>query len=905
MPIPGVYQKVAEGQQAKRSTGTVENPKKFKGQDFNTIRDTCLNRRQLFEDDAFPASLYSIGQHLLSQDKLLSIKWKRPTEIHQDPRFLVDGVSIFDIMQGEIGDCWVLSAVGALTLHRKFLENVIPKDQEFTHKYAGIFHFRFWQYGEWVDVVVDDRLPILNGKYLSVQPRSSNEFWPSLLEKAYAKLRGSYQNLHWGFISEALVDFTGGVQMDFNLSNPPPDLRDIVLAAARSGSLMGCTTPGDLHTGNMELQNGLVKGHAYTVTNGVQIEYKNGTEDIVQLWNPWGQGEWNGRWSDRATQWDRVRPELKKKLNVQRNDGEFWMSCTDFLQNFSQVNICDHIPGYLDFSDPQHVWECASYYNQWVRGSTAGGCNTAEDMWKNPQYVITVSERQAVERGYNVTVAMMQNLGNERKYNPRWLPIGFAFCRVIPKEAQNGNTGPRPLSLIQSCCAKDHSKQTQGTKNGSQLKFSRQQATDVIDSGLERAREVTRSFIAPPGTYVILPYTENKGQESEFLLRIFTRTAQVAAEFHETQTGLKVDNPSVNSHNSSVSYQSTKSTPRDSEQNLYNNRTTLEYQNSNGAPTHSERNLYNNSTSLEYQNSKAAPRHNEQNLYNGTFLEYQKTKSASRHSELNLNGKSTSLESQKSRTTRNSEQNVNNTRASLEYQNTKATPAYSEQNLYSNSAPLEYQNTKTAPRQSEQNLYNSSAPLDDFGSRLSVDPSTPKAVLKKYQDGSYEDLFGRFVNQGSEMYPEQLQMLLNEVVIADQTLIADRSTFSLDSCRGILMLMDLNANGRLNLQEFGRLWKRLNMCKAIFRSIDVNQTGYIDRYGLSQAIEEVGFVISNAIMDVMILRYANYSRKLTFADFVCCMIRLETVTKVFQNLTKDGRGIYLSSEEWMQIIMSS
>ncbi|XP_068088889.1 calpain-13-like isoform X11 [Hyperolius riggenbachi] len=815
MPIPGVYQKVAEGQQAKRSTGTVENPKKFKGQDFNTIRDTCLNRRQLFEDDAFPASLYSIGQHLLSQDKLLSIKWKRPTEIHQDPRFLVDGVSIFDIMQGEIGDCWVLSAVGALTLHRKFLENVIPKDQEFTHKYAGIFHFRFWQYGEWVDVVVDDRLPILNGKYLSVQPRSSNEFWPSLLEKAYAKLRGSYQNLHWGFISEALVDFTGGVQMDFNLSNPPPDLRDIVLAAARSGSLMGCTTPGDLHTGNMELQNGLVKGHAYTVTNGVQIEYKNGTEDIVQLWNPWGQGEWNGRWSDRATQWDRVRPELKKKLNVQRNDGEFWMSCTDFLQNFSQVNICDHIPGYLDFSDPQHVWECASYYNQWVRGSTAGGCNTAEDMWKNPQYVITVSERQAVERGYNVTVAMMQNLGNERKYNPRWLPIGFAFCRVIPKEAQNGNTGPRPLSLIQSCCAKDHSKQTQGTKNGSQLKFSRQQATDVIDSGLERAREVTRSFIAPPGTYVILPYTENKGQESEFLLRIFTRTAQVAAEFHETQTGLKVDNPSVNSHNSSVSYQSTKSTPRDSEQNLYNNRTTLEYQ------------------------------------------------------------------------------------------NTKATPAYSEQNLYSNSAPLEYQNTKTAPRQSEQNLYNSSAPLDDFGSRLSVDPSTPKAVLKKYQDGSYEDLFGRFVNQGSEMYPEQLQMLLNEVVIADQTLIADRSTFSLDSCRGILMLMDLNANGRLNLQEFGRLWKRLNMCKAIFRSIDVNQTGYIDRYGLSQAIEEVGFVISNAIMDVMILRYANYSRKLTFADFVCCMIRLETVTKVFQNLTKDGRGIYLSSEEWMQIIMSS
>nr|DBA27337.1 TPA: hypothetical protein GDO54_011497 [Pyxicephalus adspersus] len=498
MPIPGVYQKVAEGQQSQRKTGTVENPKKYKGQDFNNLRELCLNRRQLFEDDVFPASLYSIGEDLLSQDKLLSIKWKRPTEINKDPRFLVDGASIFDIMQGEIGDCWVLSAVGALTLHRRFLENVVPKDQEFTHKYAGIFHFRFWQYGEWVDVVVDDRLPFLNGRYLSVQPRSNNEFWPSLLEKAYAKLRGSYQNLHWGFISEALVDFTGGVQLDFNLSKPPPDLRDIVLAAARSGSLMGCTTPGEFHTGNMELQNGLVQGHAYTVTDGLQIEYNNKIEDIVRVWNPWGQGEWNGRWSDRSPQWDRVQPEIRRRLNVQRNDGEFWMSCPDFMQNFSQLNICNHMPTYLDFEDPQHVWECTPYYNQWVRGSTAGGCNTTEDVWKNPQYVITIPETQ--RRGYNVTVALMQSLINERKYNPRWLPIGFAFCKVY-------------LS---------------GTKNGVQQKFSRQQATDIKTTNLERAREVTKSFVAPPGTYVILPFTQNKGQESEFLLRIFIKTSQIA-----------------------------------------------------------------------------------------------------------------------------------------------------------------------------------------------------------------------------------------------------------------------------------------------------------------------------------------------------------------------------------------
>ncbi|XP_007936999.1 calpain-13 [Orycteropus afer afer] len=656
---------------------------KFKDQDFKYLRDHCLRKGQLFEDETFPAVASSIGLQLLQGKGLPSPEWKRPwmDSSRGPPYFIRESASRFDIQQGQAGDCWVLAALGSLTQSPHCLRKILPMKQSFSHQYAGIFHFRFWQCGQWVDVVVDDRLPVLYQEYLFVHPRrDNNEFWPCLLEKAYAKLHGSYFHLHGGHLPDALVDLTGGLVTNADLYSSPSDLVLVVKMAAQAGSLMACSTPVGPTGKDDVMATGLVSCHAYTVTGAEQIQYRKGWEEIIRLWNPWGKTEWRGRWSDGSQEWQETHDHRKVQLYENKEDGEFWISCQDFQDNFSCLYICNQIPISLDHGNILHGrWSEMTFRNQEILR------HPAEGPWRDPQYFFLVQEPM---ESNNVVVSftiMPQSLMSTDKE----IPLNFQVFKVDSQFQQFRERLP-PTFFSQFRHA------AQGTHLKTKCNF-------------------TQCFHLSPGTYVVVPSTSR--EEAQFLLRIFLKLP-------------------------------------DTDRNLDNN--------------------------------------------------------------FNLRGLKASL---------------------------------------------------------------------------------PESGFK-------QSIFQRYAQQGIDIDATQLQSLLNQELLQGPP----GDMFSLDECRSMVALMDLEVNGRLNPQEFKRLWRRLMNCQHVFQNTQ-NGSGVLLSSDLWKAIENADFLagisVSRELLDLMTLRYSDSAGRISFPSLVCFLMRLEAMAKTFHNLSKDGKGLYLTEMEWMNLVMYS
>uniref|UniRef100_A0A4W4HSU3 Calpain catalytic domain-containing protein n=1 Tax=Electrophorus electricus TaxID=8005 RepID=A0A4W4HSU3_ELEEL len=495
--MAGIASTLAKRRARAAGFGTNANAIKYLNQDFEELRSQALSRGQLFSDPTFPAAPESLGFKELgpNSSKTRGVQWKRPGELCSSPQFIVGGATRTDICQGALGDCWLLAAIASLTQNVDVMARVVPSNQSFGDNYAGIFHFQFWQFGEWVDVVVDDRLPVKDGKLLFVHSEEGTEFWSALMEKAYAKVNGCYEALSGGSTSEGFEDFTGGIAESYELRKAPTNMFQIIQKALEAGALLGCsidiTSAADSEAVTRQK---LVKGHAYSLTGATEVHYRGGLEKLVRLRNPWGQVEWTGAWSDNSSEWSYVDPSERPNNNAE--DGEFWMSFSEFMRQYNRVEICTLTPDAIT-SDDVKPWSVCNYSGTWRRGSTAGGCrNYAQSFWQNPQYVIKLDEEDKDPNDNQAGCSLVMGLIQKNR-------------RRLRKEGEDMETIGYAIYTVRGDVRLD--------KN-----FFLTHGQTARSETFINLREVSTRFHLPPGEYLVVPSTFEPNKDGDFCLRVFS-----------------------------------------------------------------------------------------------------------------------------------------------------------------------------------------------------------------------------------------------------------------------------------------------------------------------------------------------------------------------------------------------
>jgi calpain-15 len=134
-----------------------------------------------------------------------------------------------DIEQGALGDCWLMAALTLITERPEMLEHIILTK---TINNEGIYLVRLCHNGLWKTILIDDCFPCTQSRHLAFSQANRRQLYVPLIEKACAKLFGSYADLTGGHTQEGLQLLTGA-PCDHIQLNPTRGVLDSDLAWAK------------------------------------------------------------------------------------------------------------------------------------------------------------------------------------------------------------------------------------------------------------------------------------------------------------------------------------------------------------------------------------------------------------------------------------------------------------------------------------------------------------------------------------------------------------------------------------------------------------------------------------------------------------------------------------------------
>jgi len=306
---------------------------------------SCRALGHTFTDQDFPPSKQSLfinGEKPSSSSKMpKEVVWRRASELCPMDRnsgaWTLSVATDSRLIPGAINDTAFLGVVALLRTAQPTPDELIVHYDLVT----GVVGVRLFKDGEWTYEVIDDHLPCCNNGLACGRSVASGEVWIALLEKANAKIHGSYEAVQRSTELETIEDLTGGAVRKL-------DRREVAAATElvrvlRSRQQLGC-----LHMAARRRERrgeehscGLLSGHAYPIVEAEQPPGNAGSG--CRLENPWLRGSYRGMGADRAP------GPRRDGSNAAEGAPYFDMDAADLLEHFTEV---------IELRSPPPSWQC-------------------------------------------------------------------------------------------------------------------------------------------------------------------------------------------------------------------------------------------------------------------------------------------------------------------------------------------------------------------------------------------------------------------------------------------------------------------------------------------------------------------------------------------------------------------
>jgi len=218
-------------------------------------------------------------------------------------------------------------------------------------------------------VEVDDRVPMRGSSAAYASPSLDGEVWVPLLEKAFAKMCGGYANMSSGSVLYGMLYLCGGGDAEAWHRGAPREgwRRSYTKWTGRASDIVVRENAEGVEDDGVEASDdelwalmrtymercyvtacrfgtrrgdacGLKSGRYYSLLGAREVKVGRRTLRILFMRNPFGIGEWEGRWSDDSDSWRNCAAARNQLHFSPEPDGTFWISFNDFLQYFDRMD---------------------------------------------------------------------------------------------------------------------------------------------------------------------------------------------------------------------------------------------------------------------------------------------------------------------------------------------------------------------------------------------------------------------------------------------------------------------------------------------------------------------------------------------------------------------------------------